>query len=91
MATDRVTITLDALTREAAQRSAEAAGVSFSAYVNRAVRRQTLADSMRAEAAYLAAHPAVRAELVRHAEQDEVERGVAYAAELDRVSRTRAS
>lgn len=69
MASDRVTITLDKLTREFAEQQAKIVGVSLSAYISRAVRRQTLADSVRAEAEWLAAHPAE----LEQARQDELD------------------
>lgn len=84
MGSKRVTVTVDSFILGAAQRLAEEQGMSLSAYVGRAVRRQALGDSMRAEAAYLAQHPEVRAQMELDAEQDELERELSRAAEAAR-------
>jgi ribbon-helix-helix CopG family protein len=63
MATEEVTITLDADTLERARDAAERAGLSLSAWMRRAARNQALREPAMTREEWLEANPDIRAEL----------------------------
>jgi hypothetical protein len=63
MATDKVTISLQRETLARAKEAAEAAGVSLSAWIDQAARRQALRDRAHLYYGWLDANPDVKTEI----------------------------